>query len=144
MSAQSAANSFLLSPELLDATAAAAILRDPECGAEVIFHGVVRNTSAEREVIYLDFEAYESMVLSEFGRMAQRAREMWPVDRIVMHHRTGRVYPGEMAVIAAVSARHRKAAFETCAWLMDELKRTVPIWKKEVFADGEEWVSPTP
>lgn len=144
MSTQSAANSFLLSPELLDASAAADFMRDPESGAEVIFHGVVRNNSADREVIHLDFEAYESMVITELERMAQHARELWPVDRILLHHRTGRVYPGEMAVITAVSARHRKAAFEACAWLMDELKRTVPIWKKEVFAGGEEWVSPTP
>jgi len=133
-----------LSSEPLDELYAITFLRTVQSGAEVLFSGVVRNQSSDRAVQHLDFEVYESMVLSQFDTLCWELRERWNVHRIVLGHRTGIVYPGETAVIAGISAAHRPEAFEACAWLMDELKRSIPIWKKEVFADGEEWVSPTP
>ncbi|MBL7942591.1 MAG: molybdenum cofactor biosynthesis protein MoaE [Flavobacteriales bacterium] len=113
-------------------------------GAHVLFSGVVRSESSGKKVIQLEFEAYEPMALREWNAIAERLRARWTVHRIVMHHRLGIVPAGEIAVVAAVSSPHRKEAFEACQYLMDELKRTVPIWKKEVFDDGSAWVSPTP
>jgi molybdopterin synthase catalytic subunit len=105
---------------------------------------VVRSLSSGKKVIRLEFEAYEPMALKEWQGIAQQLRDRWKVNRIVMLHRLGSVAAGEIAVVAAVSSPHRREAFEACQHLMDELKRSVPIWKKEVFEDGSAWVSPTP
>jgi molybdopterin synthase catalytic subunit len=135
---------FGLTADALDGNAVSAFLRSPLSGGEVLFTGVVRSSSAGRSVVHLDFEAYEPMVLAEFHRMADEAENRWSLHAVAIHHRTGVVAPGEVAVMCGVSAAHRKEAFEACIWLMDELKRRVPVWKKEVFENGEEWVTPHP
>jgi len=144
MSATSIHTDFLLSEDVLDETAAVAFLRSVQSGAEVVFTGVVRDTSQDRQVVHLDFEAYPAMVNREWTRMTEEASARWPLHSVMMHHRTGTVWPGETAVICAVSAARRSDAFAACMWLMDELKRTVPIWKKEVFEDGSVWVAAHP
>ncbi len=135
---------FLLNPLPLSVSAVSLALASPDAGGQVIFTGVVRSHNKERQVLHLEFDAYAPMVYAELTRIATALRERWQVHNVVLHHRTGTVNAGETAVIAAVSATHRKPAFESCQFLMDELKRSVPIWKKEVYADGSHWVSPTP
>jgi molybdopterin synthase catalytic subunit len=113
-------------------------------GGLVFFEGTVRGSHDYRSVIRLEFEAYEKMVYKELERIAVRIKEKHDVFSIGLIHRLGSVLPGETAVLAAVTSKHRGPAFEACAMLMNELKSTVPIWKKEVFADGEIWVSAHP
>ncbi|MFN5621119.1 MAG: molybdenum cofactor biosynthesis protein MoaE [Flavobacteriales bacterium] len=113
-------------------------------GAHVIFVGTVRNSSKGEAVTHLEFEAYESMAIKELERIAEHLRSQFPIHAIALHHRLGVVRVGEDAVIAAVSAAHRQAAFDACEALMNELKRSVPIWKKEFTTSGEVWVTPTP
>lgn len=112
----------------------------PECGATVTLDGYAREWTNGRRTLYLVYEAYETMALSELQRLAEQAKEQFPIAHIGIVHRTGRLEIGETSVVIAVSAPHRKAAFEACEWAIRELKRTVPIWKKEVFEDGEVWV----
>jgi molybdopterin synthase catalytic subunit len=116
----------------------------PESGGIDIFIGTVRNATQGKPVIRLDFEAYEPMALSEMEKIAKQAAEKWPVQKVLIHHRTGILEVGEVPVIIAVSAAHRAAAFEACRFIIDTLKQTVPIWKKEVFEDGEVWVAAHP
>lgn len=123
---------------------AKAFVTSPTCGANVLFDGVVRNSKNGVEVTHLEFEAYEPMAISELEKIADEMKEQWPIEAIIIHHRIGKVLPGESAVIAAVSTPHRKDAFLACAFLLDRLKQTVPIWKKEYTIDGAEWVSATP
>ena len=120
------------------------ILEDEALGAHVVFTGTVRNQSKNKTVISLDFEAYEPMALSELALIADQIESKWNVGHILLFHRLGKVVVGEIPVIAAVSSKHRAEAFEACAFLMDRLKQAVPIWKKEIFEDGSEWVSATP
>jgi molybdopterin converting factor subunit 1 len=112
----------------------------PECGASVTLDGYAREWTAGRRTSYLVYEAYEPMALSEMRRLADEAHKRFQISHVGIVHRTGRLEIGETSVVITVSAPHRKAAFEACEWLIRELKRTVPIWKKEVFEDGEEWV----
>ncbi len=116
----------------------------PNCGGMVTFVGTVRNNTQGREVIRLEFEAYAPMAISEMKKIAEQAKKNWPVEKIAIHHRVGHLNIGDSAVIIAVATPHRKAAFEACAFAIDTLKETVPIWKKEVFADGEIWVAAHP
>lgn len=113
-------------------------------GAHVLFCGTVRNASKGEEVTHLEFEAYESMVIKELERIATDLRSAYAIEHVALHHRLGVVRVGEDAVIAAVSARHRDAAFAACEQLMHRLKEHVPIWKKEYTSSGSVWVSPTP
>lgn len=117
---------------------------DPKTGATNLFIGRVRNHSKGKTVLHLEFEAYEKMALAEMQKIAVLAKEKWPVQKISFHHRTGTCPIGDIAVIIALSTPHRKAGFEACEFCIDTLKQTVPIWKKEIFEDGEEWVSATP
>ena len=112
----------------------------PECGASVTLDGYAREWTAGRRTCYLVYEAYEPMALSEMERLGVDAHRQFQIAHIGIVHRTGRLEIGETSVVITVSAPHRKAAFEACEWLIRELKRTVPIWKKEVFEDGEVWV----
>lgn len=118
--------------------------RSASSGAEVVFSGIVRTDEHKRAVEYLEFEAYESMVHAEADRIFEEVEQQWKVNAVVLTHRLGRVFPGEAAVVLAVYARHRYEAFAACQYIMDELKKRLPIWKKEVFADGEAWVHPHP
>jgi len=92
----------------------------------------------------LEFEAYEKMALAEMEKIAKQAYDKWHVQKLLIHHRTGVLAVGEIPVIIAVSAAHRAAAFEACRYVIDTLKQTVPIWKKEIFENGEVWVAAHP
>lgn len=116
----------------------------PETGGVDVFIGTVRNQTKGRSVVRLEFEAYESMALKTMHAIAAEALERWPVQRIVMHHRTGILQVGEVPVVIAVAAAHRAAAFDACRFLIDTLKQKVPIWKKEIFEDGSSWVAAHP
>jgi len=114
-------------------------VRAPEDGAIVTFDGFVRNQSHNRPTLYLDYEAYESMALAKMREITAQMHEKFAIHRVAIVHRLGRLEIGETSVFIAVSAPHRKAAFEACRHAIDTLKKTVPIWKKEFFADGAIW-----
>ena len=116
----------------------------PECGGINVFIGTVRNETKGKKVIRLEFEAYESMAISEMNKIAEDVFKKWPVQKILIHHRTGVLLPGEVPVVIVVAAAHRDTAFTACRYMIDTLKQTVPIWKKEVFEDGEVWVAGHP
>ena len=134
------ADFFELTTEPIDVGDVARRVVLPECGATVTLDGYAREWTNGRRTLYLIYEAYETMALSELQRLGQQAKERFPIAHIGIVHRTGKLEIGETSVVIAVSAPHRKAAFEACEWAIRELKRTVPIWKKEVFEDGEIWV----
>jgi molybdopterin synthase catalytic subunit len=131
---------FELTTEPLDIGAFARRTCSPECGATVTLDGYVREFTKEKQTQYLIYEAYEPMALKEMEKLGARAREQFEVSHIGIAHRLGRLEIGETSVVITVAAPHRKAAFEACSWLITELKRTVPIWKKEFYADGSAWV----
>jgi len=112
----------------------------PQCGATVTLDGYAREWTAGRKTKYLIYEAFQPMALAEMEKLGNEARRRFEILHIGIVHRTGRVEIGETSVVISVSAPHRRAAFEACEWAIRELKRTVPIWKKEVFDDGEQWV----
>ena len=112
----------------------------PECGATVTLDGYVRQFTKGRETEHLVYEAYEPMALKEMEKLIQAANGQFEISNIGIVHRLGKLEIGETSVVISVAAPHRKAAFAACEWLIRELKRTVPIWKKEVYADGELWV----
>ena len=116
----------------------------PESGGIDMFIGTVRNATKGKAVIRLEFEAYEKMALAEMEKIAEHAYSKWPIQNLLIYHRTGVLSVGEVPVIIAVSAAHRDAAFEACRYVIDTLKQTVPIWKKEIFEDGEIWVAAHP
>jgi len=116
----------------------------PESGGIDVFIGTVRNATKSKPVLRLEFEAYEKMALAEMEKIAVYAVKQWPVQRLLIYHRIGVLNVGEVPVVVAVSAAHRDAAFEACRYVIDTLKQTVPIWKKEVFEDGEVWVAAHP
>jgi len=116
----------------------------PESGGIDVFIGIVRNATKGKPVIRLEFEAYEPMAIAEMEKIIKHAEERWPIQKALIHHRTGILEVGEVPVIIAVSAAHRAAAFDACRYIIDTLKQTVPIWKKEVFEDGEVWVAAHP
>ena len=109
-------------------------------GALAFFVGVVRNENAGRPVLRLEYEAYEEMALSEMQAIDREARRRWPITEIRIVHRLGRMEIGEASVAVAVASPHRDEAFEACRFVIDTLKKTVPIWKKEFYADGAVWL----
>jgi molybdopterin converting factor subunit 1 len=131
---------FELTTETIDVGAVARRVVLPECGATVTLDGYAREWTRGRQTLYLVYEAYAPMALRELERLGREAHERFEIAHIGIVHRTGRLEIGETSVVIAVSAPHRGAAFAACEWAIRELKRTVPIWKKEVFADGEVWV----
>ncbi len=108
-------------------------------GAIVTFDGCVRNQSHGRRTLYLDYEAYESMALAKISEIAAEVHATFPIDRVAVAHRLGRLEIGDTSVFIAISAPHRAAAFDACRYAIDTLKRSVPIWKKEYFEDGAVW-----
>jgi molybdopterin synthase catalytic subunit len=125
----------------LSADAIAADVDDPGAGGIVIFSGVVRNETGGRAVKFLEYEAHAPMAEAKMREIGQAVRAQWPgVKRVALLHRIGRLEIGESSVLIAVSAAHRQEAFEACKYAIDTLKRTVPVWKKEHFEDGEVWV----
>jgi molybdopterin synthase catalytic subunit len=123
----------------IDAEALARHVRTDSDGAIVTFDGCVRDNSHGRRTLYLDYESYESMALTKLNDIAADIHAKFAVDRVAIAHRLGRLQIGETSVFIAVSAPHRAAAFDACRFAIDTLKRTVPIWKKEYFADGAVW-----
>ncbi|UTA68529.1 molybdenum cofactor biosynthesis protein MoaE [Emticicia sp. 21SJ11W-3] len=119
-------------------------VKTADAGGIVTFVGTVRNATQGKAVVRLDFEAYEPMAISEMKKIAEAALVAFSLKKIAIHHRVGTLSIGEVPVVIAVSAAHRKAAFDACEYVIDTLKETVPIWKKEIFEDGEIWVSSTP
>jgi MoaE-MoaD fusion protein len=129
----------LLGRTPIDPTALIQHVRAPGDGAVVTFDGCVRNQSHGRSTLYLEYEAYESMAVAKMREIAAELHARFPIDRIAIAHRLGRLEIGETSVFIAVSSPHRPAAFEACRFAIDTLKRTVPIWKKEYFEDGAVW-----
>ena len=133
-----------ISDEPLDLASINDLVKDDGCGAVDIFVGNVRNQTRGKTVKKLDFEAYKKMAIREMEKIAEEATQKWPIRKMAIHHRVGSLKVGETAVIIAVSTPHRKASFEACQFAIDTLKLTVPIWKKEIFEDGEVWVAAHP
>ena len=131
---------FRLSAEPLSLDAAVEEVRSDAAGAIATFTGTVRNRSRERDVQYLEYEAYEGMAEEVMAELAGDLERRHELSAIAIHHRVGRVEIGEPSVVVAVSAPHRAAALAACKEAIDTLKGTVPLWKKEVYAGGEEWI----
>jgi len=129
---------------VIDVQAIRAEMAHPEDGAVIVFEGVVRNNSRRRRTLYLDYEAYESMAFNEMKKLSKVALERFKVRDVRVVHRLGRLEIGETSIAIAVASAHRTAAFDACRWLIDTLKRTVPIWKKEHFEDGAVWADGEP
>ncbi len=119
-------------------------LQSPVCGAVNLFIGTVRNHSKGRQVAKLVFEAYEAMAIKEMERIAVAAQQKWNLHKVVIIHAKGEKLPGEMVVITGASSTHRKASFEACEFLIDEVKKKVPIWKQEWYEDGNVWINAHP
>ena len=130
--------------ERIDAEQVVAAHKQPEDGACVVFDGIVRNQTRGRHTLFLDYEAYEEMALKQMEELADQAISQFKVRDVAIVHRLGRLEIGETSVLIAVASAHRAAAFEACRWLIDTLKRTVPIWKKEHFEDGAVWADGEP
>jgi MoaE-MoaD fusion protein len=128
-----------LGPDPIDAEALVRHVRTDSDGAIVTFDGCVRDNSHGRRTLYLDYESYESMALTKLKEIAADIHKKFAVDRLALAHRLGRLEIGETSVFIAVGSPHRAAAFDACRFAIDTLKRTVPIWKKEYFADGAVW-----
>ena len=127
--------------EPLDVGAVFAALQTPRAGGVAIFVGTTRQWTAGEETVRLEYEGYEAMALKEMHRLADEAAARWPIERLCIVHRLGVVPPAEASVVVGVATPHRAEAFEACRYLIDTLKQQVPIWKREVYADGTtEWV----
>ncbi len=131
---------FEITDELLTADSVAAAVSAVDCGGLVTFLGTVRSPSRGRVVLYLEYEAYPEMAIRKMEQIAAEIRERWGLTRLAIRHRTGRLQVGEVSVAIAVAAPHRHEAFEACEYAIVRLKRIVPIWKKEVWANGESWI----
>ena len=125
--------------ETIDTASVLNAIKRPEDGAAVVFEGIVRNHTRGRRTLYLDYEAYEEMALKQMEELAARALAQFKVRDVAIIHRLGRLEIGEASVLIVVASAHRAAAFDACRWLIDTLKRSVPIWKKEYFDDGAVW-----
>jgi molybdopterin synthase catalytic subunit len=119
-------------------------VEDDAAGGLVVFTGTVREQTQNRKVTHLEFESYVPMAVKEMKKIAEEADKRWNTIHICIHHRVGTLEVGEIPVVIAVSTPHRKAAFEACEYCIDQLKETVPIWKKEFFEGGEVWVAAHP
>jgi molybdopterin synthase catalytic subunit len=119
-------------------------IKADEDGAVCVFDGIVRNNTRGRKTLYLDYEAYREMALEKMKGLASEAIERFGVRDVAMVHRLGRLMVGETSVLIVVASAHRGAAFDACRWLIDTLKKTVPIWKKEQFEDGAIWADGEP
>jgi len=127
----------------IDAQTVLAAVATPAAGAVVLFLGTTREYTAGRQTTSLDYEAYRPMAEKTLAALAEDARRRWPIEKLCIVHRLGHVPLGEASVAVAVSTPHRTAAFEAGNWLIDNLKESVPIWKKETWADGgTEWIHP--
>jgi molybdopterin synthase catalytic subunit len=121
-----------------------AAAKQGEDGAVVVFDGIVRNNSRGRQTLHLDYEAYEDMADKQMNELGGEALSRFGVRQVIIVHRLGRLVVGETSVLIVVASAHRAQAFEACRWLIDTLKKTVPIWKKETFVDGSVWAAGEP
>jgi molybdopterin converting factor subunit 1 len=137
-------SSSIIVREKIDTQAVLAKLKQPADGAAVVFEGVVRDNTRGRRTLYLIYEAYEEMALKQMDALIEQALQQFPIRAISIVHRLGRLEIGETSVLIVVASAHRAAAFDACRWLIDTLKRTVPIWKKEHFEDGAVWADGEP
>jgi molybdopterin converting factor subunit 1 len=134
----------LIVREIIDTAGTLDRLKRGEDGAALVFEGVVRNQTRGRKTVYLDYEAYEEMALAQMEELAEQALGRFQIRDVAIVHRLGRLEIGETSVLIAVASAHRAAAFDACRWLIDTLKKTVPIWKKEHFEDGAVWADGDP
>lgn len=135
---------FVVRAEPLDEAEAAALVRSPESGGIVTFVGRVRDRARGRAVVALEYEAYPEMAERVFAEIAAEAAARFEIRQVAIHHRSGRLLVGDAAVVVAVSAAHRGAAFDACEYAIDQLKARAPIWKKEFGPDGAVWVEEHP
>ena len=131
---------FRVTNDPIDLNELVRYVTDPEAGAIATFIGTTRNNNEGRKVIALDYEAYPEMAEKELARIGYDALKQWPICRMAVVHRLGPVQIGDASVIIAVSSAHRDAAFAASRFAIEEIKKTVPIWKKEVFEGGEVWI----
>ncbi len=135
---------IILTDQPLSVEACREKVTTPGSGGISLFVGTVRNQTNEKSVLRLEFEAYAPMAIKEMRKIAESVKEKWDAHHVSIHHRIGVLGIGEIAVVIAVSCAHRKAAFAGCQYAIDTIKKTVPIWKKEIFEDGEVWVAAHP
>ncbi len=134
---------FKITTEVITGEEAREAVEGPDAGAVVLFFGTVRNNTGGRPVNCLEYEAYPPMAEKKMSEIAQEISDKWSIDRVAMVHRIGKLEIGEVSVVVAVASPHRKDGFAACQYAMDRLKQIVPIWKREIWADGEaEWVKP--
>lgn len=133
-----------LTRDVIDAHTLVERAKHPEDGAVVVFDGIVRNHSRGRRALYLEYEGYEVMALKQMRELAEEARSKYSIRHVTLVHRLGRLEIGESSVLIVVASAHRSAAYDASRWIIDTLKRTVPIWKKEFFADGAVWAPGEP
>src|SRR5713226_1049893 len=126
--------------EPLDRNALIAAVNHPSVGGIVVFEGVVRDNARGKQVRYLEYDVYPEMAIQQIQTIVSEAERRWGAERVAVAHRIGRIEIGETSVIVVVATPHRAEAFEACRYIIDTLKTTVPIWKKEVATSGEEWV----
>ncbi len=131
---------FRVTHEALQLQELVDFVTDPEAGAIATFIGTTRNHNEGRKVVALDYEAYPEMAEKELVRLGIEAKKKWPICRMAIVHRIGPVQITEPSVMIVVSAAHREAAFAACRFAIEEIKKTVPIWKKEVYEGGEIWI----
>jgi molybdopterin synthase catalytic subunit len=131
---------FRLTDKAIDLQELVNFVSDPEAGAIATFIGTTRNNNEGRKVIALDYDGYREMAEKELARIGDQARAQWPICFMAIVHRLGPVQIGDASVIIAVSSAHREAAFAACRFAIEEIKKTVPIWKKEVYEGGEVWI----
>jgi len=136
--------SVLVSSEKLTIQTCFDFVKDDSCGGITLFIGTVRNESHQKKVTLLNFSTYKVMAVKELTKIAMQALSDFAILKIAIHHAEGDLQIGDIPVIIAVSAPHREAAFEACQFAIDTLKKSVPIWKKEHFIDGEAWVNAHP
>jgi len=136
--------SIKITPEKLNLQDCYDFVQDASCGGIALFVGTVRNKTQDKKVTLLDFSTYQAMAIKEMQKIADKALTDFDIFKIAIHHAKGELQIGDIPVIIAVSSAHRKAAFTACQFAIDTLKETVPIWKKEHFADGEVWVNSHP
>ena len=136
--------SIKITSEKLDLQECYNFVTDASCGGISAFVGTVRNDTKGKEVEQLDFSTYKPMAIKEMQKIADLTLAKFSIAKIAIHHAEGMLQIGEIPVIITASAKHRKAAFDACQFAIDTLKKTVPIWKKEHFSDGEIWVNAHP
>jgi molybdopterin synthase catalytic subunit len=135
---------FRVTRDRLDPVVLSDLVSRPEAGAVVVFNGIVRDNNLGRGVQYLDYDAYPPLAERTLAEIAEEVRSRWEVTEVAIHHRIGRLEIGEASLLVAVSSPHRAEAFDACHYCVDRVKQRVPVWKKEVWENGEEWLEGTP